>query len=145
MRKIRTKTSVITGNVSGFRGPTSRYSTKTEKWSEILSIGNDHTKLKRAEEELRNPKKNWRVRVAERTSELKESEEKYRLLFDSAPIGIALVNLDGSILEVNRSVLEMLGSPGAGATKSINVITFPPLAETGISGLFKICMAEQAD
>jgi two-component system, cell cycle sensor histidine kinase and response regulator CckA len=112
------------------------------KVAEILSIGNDHTSLKRAEEGLRKSKEELEIRVAERTSKLKESEEKYRLLFDSAPIGIALVNLDGSILEVNRSVLEMLGSPGAEATKSINVITFPPLAETGISGLFKTCMAE---
>jgi two-component system, cell cycle sensor histidine kinase and response regulator CckA len=112
------------------------------KVAEILSIGNDHTNLKRAEEELRKSKEELEIRVAERTSKLKESEEKYRLLFDSAPIGIALVNLDGSIQELNRSVLEMLGSPGADDTKSINVITFPPLKETGISGLFKVCMAE---
>ncbi|MFA6222928.1 MAG: PAS domain S-box protein [Desulfomonilaceae bacterium] len=112
------------------------------KVAEILSIGNDHTKLKRAEEELRKSKEELEIRVAERTAKLKGSEEKYRLLFDSAPIGIALVNLDGSILEVNRSVLEILGSPGADARNEINVITFPPFAETAISGLFKTCMAE---
>ncbi len=112
------------------------------KVAEILSIGNDHTNLKRAEEELRKSKEELEIRVAERTAKLKGSEEKYRLLFDSAPIGIALVNLDGSILEVNRSVLEILGSPGADAKNEINVITFPPFAETGISGLFKTCMAE---
>lgn len=109
---------------------------------EVLSIGNDHTDLRRAEEELRKSKEDLETRVAERTAKLRESEEKYRLLFDSTPIGITLVNLEGEVLEVNRSVLEMLGSPGADATKTINMLTFPPLVEAGISGLFRTCMTE---
>lgn len=34
--------------------------------------------------------------------ELKQSEEKYRLLFDNAPIGIGMISSSGRILEVNR-------------------------------------------
>ena len=70
------------------------------------------------------------------------SESKYRLLFDIAPIGIILVDTEGKILEVNTSILKTLGSPGPEATKSINMLTFPPLAEAGISDLLRTCMTE---
>lgn len=109
---------------------------------EVVSIGNDHTDLRLAEEELRKSKEDLETRVIERTAKLRESEEKYRLLFESAPIGITLVNREGEVLEVNRAVLEMLGSPGADATKTINMLSFPPLVEAGISDLFRTCMVE---
>ncbi len=51
----------------------------------------DITKRKRAEEALR------------------ASEEKYRAVFDNAGIGINLLDRDGRILQVNQSLLDMLG------------------------------------
>jgi two-component system, cell cycle sensor histidine kinase and response regulator CckA len=51
----------------------------------------DITKRKRAEEALR------------------ASEEKYRAVFDNAGIGIDLLDRDGRILQVNQSLLDMLG------------------------------------
>jgi PAS domain S-box-containing protein len=71
---------------------------------EVVSIGNDHTDLRLAEEELRKSKEDLETRVIERTAKLRESEEKYRLLFESAPIGITLDNREGEVLEVNRAV-----------------------------------------
>ncbi len=88
--------------------------------------------------------KQLNIELAERKraeESLRESELKYRLLFDSAPIGIMSVNTEGEILEVNRFLLEILGSPGSEATKNINMLTFPPLLEAGVSALFKDCMA----
>ncbi|MCX5873473.1 MAG: PAS domain S-box protein, partial [Deltaproteobacteria bacterium] len=90
----------------------------------LFSIVHDITERKRAEDAL------------------SESELKYRLLFDNIPIGIILANTEGEILEVNRSLLEMLGSPGPEATKAINMLTFPPLVVAGISELFRTCMIE---
>ncbi|MFW9906580.1 MAG: PAS domain S-box protein, partial [Candidatus Thorarchaeota archaeon] len=40
---------------------------------------------------------------------LRESEKKYRLLFELAPIGIGIANLEGRVLEANRKILETTG------------------------------------
>ena len=71
---------------------------------------------------------------------LRESEEQYRLLFENAPVGILLVTINGQITEVNAAALQILGSPSAGATKNINLFTFPPLIESGISADFRSCI-----
>ena len=40
---------------------------------------------------------------------LRESEEKFRLLFDKVPLGYQSLDKDGRILEINRSWMDMLG------------------------------------
>lgn len=40
---------------------------------------------------------------------LQESEERFRSAFDNAPIGVALISTDGRWLEVNRTLVAMLG------------------------------------
>lgn len=56
-----------------------------------LSAHEDITYLKRAEEEL------------------KQSEEKLRILFESLPEGILVTDLDGNIMQVNRAYLRIFG------------------------------------
>jgi PAS domain S-box-containing protein len=74
--------------------------------------------------------------------ELRRSEEKYRVLVENAPIGIISVDRDGGITEVNSRLLAILGSPSVDATKAINMLTFAPLVEAGISEKVRICMEE---
>lgn len=50
-----------------------------------------------------------RVRLAESSRRLEESEERFRGAFERGPIGVALVGLDGSFLRVNGSLCRMLG------------------------------------
>jgi PAS domain S-box-containing protein len=71
---------------------------------------------------------------------LRESEARYRLLFDHAPVGILLVNSQGQIHEVNATALQILGSPSAEATRGINMLSFQPLIESGISADLKKCI-----
>jgi PAS domain S-box-containing protein len=47
--------------------------------------------------------------VARRTADLAASEEQFRHAFEHAGIGMALVGLDGSWLQVNRALLEIIG------------------------------------
>jgi PAS domain S-box-containing protein len=71
---------------------------------------------------------------------LRKSQERYRLLYEHAPIGILLMNRSGSILEVNSAAVQILGSPSAEATKGINVLTLPLLIEAGIAAAFRRCI-----
>ncbi|MDG6256927.1 MAG: PAS domain S-box protein [Methanomicrobiaceae archaeon] len=57
----------------------------------VLCIGNDITEQKHAEEALR------------------ESEEKYRSLFESSLDGILITDMEGRFIEANQSALAMLG------------------------------------
>ena len=71
---------------------------------------------------------------------LRESEERYRLLFANAPVGTLLVNSEGRILDINTTALQILGSPSAEATQTINILTFPPLIQVGFVKNFCHCL-----
>ena len=71
---------------------------------------------------------------------LRMSEQRIRLLFDSAPVGILTSDRTGTILAVNPAILKILGSPSAEATKAINILTFPPLVDAGVSADFRQCL-----
>jgi PAS domain S-box-containing protein len=72
--------------------------------------------------------------------ELRKSGERYRMLFESAPLGILTVDLNGNIIEVNPMLLNILGSPSAEETKKINMLTFEPLRKAGFSKLVEDCI-----
>ncbi len=75
---------------------------------EILSVGNDITERKRAEEALR------------------ESEERFRMTFEQAPIGAALLDPDGRFLRVNAELCRITGySPAELVSRSVLDITDP--------------------
>lgn len=40
---------------------------------------------------------------------LRESEEKYRLLFDAVPVGVGVANMEGEVLEANHAMQEIMG------------------------------------
>jgi len=69
----------------------------------------DITKRKQAEEEMKEYAENLEKLVEERTSELKESEERYRGLYESSIDGIAFTNMEARIVDCNQAFADMLG------------------------------------
>ncbi len=94
---------------------------------------------KRAEAELQRARNELELRVAERTADLnqtveilrteiryrkeveqalRESEERYRTLFEFAPVGIAISTYGGRVLAFNWRLCEMAGITSAEALKT---------------------------
>lgn len=71
---------------------------------------------------------------------LSNSEKKYRNLVMNAPTGILYMDVRGNILEINRMLLEILGSPGETETRRINCMEFPPLVEAGVADDIRKCI-----
>ena len=86
---------------------------------------------------LRDLTHQWQTELA-----LKDSEERFRLMVEKAPIGIATIDIDGNIIDVNPENLAILGSPSAEATRGVNVLTFPPWVEAGIAKDFGACLQQ---
>ena len=69
--------------------------------------------------------------------QLRESEERFRLTIDEAPIGMALVALDGRFVRVNRVLCEIVGySPDELTKLTFQAITHPDDVDTDV-GLAK--------
>ncbi len=81
-----------------------------------------------------------RDKLTQILTELTKSEQKYKNLVQNAPTGILYLDRDGKILEVNPTMLKILGSPGEEETKKINCLEYPPLKSIGMADDIKTCM-----
>jgi PAS domain S-box-containing protein len=96
----------------------------------MFCIAVDLSERKQVEEELRNYRDHLENLVSERTAELtmvnlqlqeeiqerlrtegalRESEVRFRTVFEGAPVGVGLLGLNWDILDVNLATIEMLG------------------------------------
>jgi len=60
---------------------------------------------------------------------------RHENLFETMPLGCLVIDLNGDIIDVNPKALEILGSPSEEATKEINMLTFQPLVDVGVSAM----------
>jgi len=105
------------------KGGACQYITKPWKDNELIQIIRDAVYryslirenkrlaeiVKRQNEELKQWNDQLQYRVQEQTIEIRESEKRFRRLFDEAPVGYHEVNKEGCITNVNATELEMLG------------------------------------
>ncbi|MFZ5867509.1 MAG: PAS domain-containing hybrid sensor histidine kinase/response regulator [Thermodesulfobacteriota bacterium] len=69
-----------------------------------------------------------------------DKERVFDALFSSAPVGILIYSEHGQVLEANEFLLQILGSPSLGATRSINLFTFENLIRRGISDVLRLAI-----
>ena len=74
-----------------------------------VALAEANEQLKRLEAERRKNQEQLEVLVEERARELKESEERYRSLFDGVPVGLYRTTPSGQVLEANLAAWQMLG------------------------------------
>ena len=72
--------------------------------------------------------------------ELKQSEEKYRMIFENAPLGIMTADVNGNIIEINPTLIHLIGSKSVAESKDINVLTFKPMIKSGFVNNFRRCL-----
>ncbi len=66
-------------------------------------------KLEKSEEDLKILNIELEKIVSERTKELRESERKYRHLFENSPFSIALLSTEGKIIDINSTTSKLFG------------------------------------
>ena len=66
-------------------------------------------KLKTYEESLEQLNKELKQSLNERTIGLRESEKKFKALFNESPIGIELYDSNGKLVDLNKSCLDIFG------------------------------------
>jgi PAS domain S-box-containing protein len=73
-------------------------------WNAACPLFDDAGRLDGAVETIRDISE---IKRAERS--LRESEFKFRSFFNSSPDGVVIIDLDGRIVDINRSILKMTG------------------------------------
>jgi PAS domain S-box-containing protein len=77
--------------------------------ADLLAVG---VRQARLHEQVQQYAAGLERRVAERTTELRASEARFRTLFEQAAVGIALVDMAGAVMESNPAFQNMLGCTG---------------------------------
>lgn len=84
-----------------------------------------------------------REQVETANAQLRESEERFRLTVDNAPIGMALVTLDGRFVRVNQVLCELTGySAEELMTLTYQDITHPDDLETDVEFVGQLARGE---
>ena len=88
--------------VKGFEAGGVDFISKPFQAEEVLARVRTHM-------ELRNMQLNLEGMVAKRTAEVIESEQRFRVTFEQAAVGIAHVSLEGRFLRINRKFCDIVG------------------------------------
>jgi diguanylate cyclase (GGDEF)-like protein/PAS domain S-box-containing protein len=70
-------------------------------------------------------------------------EERDRLLGDSAPFGIFVIDTEGRIFGANQKMLDMLAWPADQDITQLNILEHPPIVESGAVDAFQQCLGKK--
>jgi len=76
---------------------------------ECQAVGRDITQQRLADDELKRNREGLERKIQERAGELRKSEEMYRGLFNASRDGLAIVDKNGLIVDINPAFCEMTG------------------------------------
>ena len=95
--------------VNGLELGADAFLTKPINADELVAQINVMLRIKGAEDALREERDSLEARVQERTLKLQESEEKYRALYENAPLSYQSLDENGRFLDINPTWLSTLG------------------------------------
>lgn len=87
---------------------------------------------------------NSKETIIDLKNELFELTKKYNSLLENNPIGVALADIRGNIIEINQCLMNLLGSPSKEQSKGVNILNFPNLQKAGLTDNFKKCIENKA-
>jgi len=76
-----------------------------------------------------------------KTKAIVDNEIKFRSLFDNAPIGFMICSIEGDIIEINPSFLNIFGHSYINTNKETNILKNPTSIGLGISDIVKSVVA----
>ena len=77
---------------------------------------------------------------AKEEKELKDSTERFRLVVDSAPLGVFTVDVQGRIKYMNSLLLKKFELPPIESGPELDAMNFPPFVASGISKEIRHCL-----
>jgi PAS domain S-box-containing protein len=64
---------------------------------------------------------------------LKDSEARYRMLIENSPLGVFTCDMQGNMTSFNDKILELVDSKSPDFTRSVNLLNFEPLVQSGLT------------
>jgi PAS domain S-box-containing protein len=95
--------------VSGLESGADGYICKPYQTQELIAQVNALLRIKHGEDQLRRHEEELEEELARRSGALKESEARFRMLFEHSPEAIQVVSLAGVILDANPAACRMYG------------------------------------
>lgn len=91
------------------------------------------------EDKLRAYSKTLEQKVGERTKELRESEERYKGIFETVPASIILSDMHGQIVDINPYPITLIAKGKTPREDFIgkNIVTNPTIVNAGLSETYK--------
>jgi diguanylate cyclase (GGDEF)-like protein/PAS domain S-box-containing protein len=74
---------------------------------------------------------------------LRTLEDQNRLLGDSAPFGIIVIETEGRVYGANQKMLNFLAWPSDQDVTELNLLQYPPLVDSGVADSFRLCLEKK--